>query len=139
MHFYSTSFSSAPHPQNTIYIPSEGSVNVKPGAMLYCQDVTVETGFQDSLFAVFKRFFFGGESFLLNTYKATEGKKGLVKQRTELVRLSDVGEKLLNDLSEAPVEEEDERVFEWLKDYYLKAEKEIGVMLKILLMEYGEC
>ena len=33
---------------------------------------------------------------------------------------------LLDNLSTPEVLEEDEKVFEWLKDYYLRAEKEIG-------------
>ena len=42
------------------------------------------------------------------------------------LRLSEVGKQLLSELEEAPVEEEDKTVFEWLKNYYLKAGKEIG-------------
>ena len=42
------------------------------------------------------------------------------------LRLSDLGKQLLSELEEAPIEEEDKTVFEWLKNYYLKAGKEIG-------------
>lgn len=42
------------------------------------------------------------------------------------VRLSKEGKKLLEDLEQAPVLEEDSTVFEWLKNYYLKAGKVIG-------------
>lgn len=42
------------------------------------------------------------------------------------LRISEVGKQLLSELEEAPVEEEDKTVFEWLKNYYLKAGKEIG-------------
>ena len=53
-----------------------------------------------------------------------KGKKSATK--AELVRLSDKGKKLLDELAEAPVEPDDEKVFEWLKEYYLKAEKDVG-------------
>ncbi len=42
------------------------------------------------------------------------------------LRLSDLGKSLLSEIEEAPIEEEDKTVFEWLKNYYLKAGKEIG-------------
>ena len=42
------------------------------------------------------------------------------------LRLSDLGKNLLSEIEEAPIEEEDKTVFEWLKNYYLKAGKEIG-------------
>lgn len=42
------------------------------------------------------------------------------------LRLSDLGKSLLSEIEEAPIEEEDKMVFEWLKNYYLKAGKEIG-------------
>ena len=42
------------------------------------------------------------------------------------LRISEVGKQLISELEEAPIEEEDKTVFEWLKNYYLKAEKEIG-------------
>ena len=42
------------------------------------------------------------------------------------LRLSEQGKTLISELEEAPVEEEDKTVFEWLKNYYLKAGKEIG-------------
>ena len=42
------------------------------------------------------------------------------------LRIGDVGKQLLSELEEAPIEEEDKTVFEWLKNYYLKAGKEIG-------------
>ena len=42
------------------------------------------------------------------------------------LRLSDSGKNLLSEIEEAPIEEEDKTVFEWLKNYYLKAGKEIG-------------
>ena len=42
------------------------------------------------------------------------------------LRISEVGKQLLSELEEAPIEEEDKTVFEWLKNYYLKAGKEIG-------------
>ena len=42
------------------------------------------------------------------------------------LRLSDLGKGLLSEIEEAPIEEEDKTVFEWLKNYYLKAGKEIG-------------
>lgn len=42
------------------------------------------------------------------------------------LRLSDKGEQMLKLIEEAPNEEEDEKIFEWLKSHYLKAEKEIG-------------
>lgn len=42
------------------------------------------------------------------------------------LRLSDSGKALLSELEEAPVESEDKTVFEWLKNYYIKAGKDIG-------------
>lgn len=42
------------------------------------------------------------------------------------LRLSDEGKHLLSKLEEAPIESEDATVFEWLKNYYIKAGKEIG-------------
>ena len=54
----------------------------------------------------------------------TKGKKN--QDICELVRLSDKGKKLLTELEEAETEEQDKTVFEWLKNYYLKADKEIG-------------
>ena len=42
------------------------------------------------------------------------------------LRISEIGKQLLSELEEAPIEEEDKTVFEWLKNYYLKAGKEIG-------------
>ena len=42
------------------------------------------------------------------------------------LRLSDLGKNLLSEIEEAPIEEEDKTVFEWLKNYYLKAGKDIG-------------
>lgn len=42
------------------------------------------------------------------------------------LRLSDEGKRLITELEEAEVEQEDKTVFEWLKNYYLKAGKEIG-------------
>ena len=47
------------------------------------------------------------------------------------LRLSDVGKALISELEEAEVLEEDKTVFEWLKNYYLKAGKEIGNGAKI--------
>jgi len=48
------------------------------------------------------------------------------------LRLSDAGKTLISELEEAPVEPEDRTVFEWLKNYYLKADKEIGNGAKTL-------
>lgn len=42
------------------------------------------------------------------------------------LRLSDAGKTLISELEEAPVESEDKTVFEWLKNYYIKAGKDIG-------------
>lgn len=42
------------------------------------------------------------------------------------LRLSDAGKTLISELEEVPVEPEDKTVFEWLKNYYLRAGKEIG-------------
>lgn len=44
----------------------------------------------------------------------------------EKIRLSDKGKEILAKLSEADVEEQDKKVFEWLKSFYLKNGKEIG-------------
>ena len=53
--------------------------------------------------------------------------KGSLKENPAYrIRLSKKGKDLLNDLEQAPVEEQDKTVFEWLKNYYLKADKEIG-------------
>ena len=60
----------------------------------------------------------------------TKGKKN--QDIRELVRLSDKGKKLLTELEEAETEEQDKTVFEWLKNYYLKADKEIGNGAKTL-------
>lgn len=59
-----------------------------------------------------------------------KGKKDALKN--ELVRLSAKGKKLLEDIETPDVEEEDRTVFEWLKNYYLKADKEIGNGAKTL-------
>ena len=48
------------------------------------------------------------------------------------LRISEIGKQLLSELEEAPIEEEDKTVFEWLKNYYLKADKEIGNGAKTL-------
>jgi hypothetical protein len=58
---------------------------------------------------------------LLTTVKGRKGDNPLHN-----VRLSKKGKDLLNDLEQAPILEEDKTVFEWLKNYYLKADKEIG-------------
>jgi hypothetical protein len=42
------------------------------------------------------------------------------------VRLSDLGKSLLSELEEAEIAPEDKTVFEWLKNYYIKAGKDIG-------------
>ena len=63
------------------------------------------------------------EELGLITYIKAKNKS---QKSSELVRLSDKGKKLLEDLAEALVEEQDEKVFDWLKDYYLKVDKEIG-------------
>lgn len=60
----------------------------------------------------------------LSLLTSIKGKKG--DNPIYNVRLSDKGKKLLNELGESPVEEDDKTVFEWLKNYYLKVGKEIG-------------
>lgn len=60
----------------------------------------------------------------LGLLMSIKGKKG--DNPALNVRLSKKGKDLLTDLEQAPVEEEDKIVFEWLKNYYLKAGKEIG-------------
>jgi len=42
------------------------------------------------------------------------------------LRLSEKGKKLISELEEAPIEEQDKTVGEWLCKYYLDAGKEIG-------------
>ena len=42
------------------------------------------------------------------------------------LRLSDEGKALISELEEAPVEEEDIKIFDWLKEHYLKLGKDIG-------------
>lgn len=42
------------------------------------------------------------------------------------LRLSDKGRQLIIDVDEVEVEEQDKTVFEWLKNYYLKVDKDIG-------------
>lgn len=53
--------------------------------------------------------------------------KGTKKQTTfEKMRLTTKGKKLLEDFQLFDVLEEDVKVFEWMKDLYLRADKEIG-------------
>ena len=59
-----------------------------------------------------------------------KGKKDVLK--SELVRLSGNGKKLLEDIGTPDVEEEDEKIFEWLKNHYLGLGKEIGNGAKTL-------
>lgn len=58
---------------------------------------------------------------LLTSIKGKKGDNPILN-----VRLSKKGKDLLNDLEQAPVEEQDKTVFDWLKNHYLKADKEIG-------------
>lgn len=59
---------------------------------------------------------------LLSEVKPKNKKESVFK----CLRLSKKGKQLLEDINTPEVLEEDEKVFEWLKNYYLKAEKEIG-------------
>lgn len=56
--------------------------------------------------------------------KSIKGKKG--DSEDSKLRLSDKGKQLLVDLGEAPVLEEDEKIFNWLKNHYVKLGKDIG-------------
>lgn len=62
------------------------------------------------------------EKGFLNEVKARNKKESVYKR----LRLSKKGSELLEDLGTPEVLEEDKKVFEWLKNYYLKADKEIG-------------
>lgn len=62
------------------------------------------------------------EKELLFEVKAKNKRESVYKR----LRLSEKGKKVLSELQEPPVLAEDEKVFEWLKDYYLRAGKEIG-------------
>ena len=56
-----------------IFLNEGESLNVESSAMLACRNVEIETGFNGSLFSVFKRYFFGGESLFQNSFKAKNG------------------------------------------------------------------
>lgn len=79
------------------------------------------------------------QQFLINNLTETKYKRfkelSLVKHIKQAnkkehpyksLRLDKKGEDLLKNIQEAPVEEEDEKVLEWLIDLYKKAGKEIG-------------
>jgi hypothetical protein len=68
------------------------------------------------------------EKGLLSEVKAKSKQESVYKR----LRLSKKGSELLEDLSTPEVLEEDKKVFEWLKNYYLKADKEIGNGAKTL-------
>ena len=56
--------------------------------------------------------------------KSIKGKKS--DSEDSKLRLSDKGKQLLTSLGEAPVLEEDEKIFSWLKNHYLKLGNDIG-------------
>lgn len=60
----------------------------------------------------------------LSLLKSIKGKKG--DNPVYNIRLSDKGKRLLEDIGTPDVEEEDEKIFEWLKNHYLGLGKEIG-------------
>ncbi len=66
----------------------------------------------------------------LKLLTSIKGKKG--DNPMYNIRLSPLGKKLLEDIETPETEEEDKTVFEWLKSYYLKADKEIGNGAKTL-------
>lgn len=61
-----------------------------------------------------------------------------IKQKTKKehpyasLRLSDKGKSFLEDLTSAPIEEEDQKVYDWLSNHYINAGKEIGNRRKTL-------
>lgn len=59
----------------------------------------------------------------LVSYVKPKSKKDLI---FSLARLSDKGKELLNELQEAPIEEQDDKIFLWLSAHYKKLDKDIG-------------
>lgn len=74
------------------------------------------------------------ESYWKESYDRLEGRSLIEYIKTTKkgqhpytgLRLSSAGKKMLLALEEAEVEEEDKKVFEWLKNHYKKLAKEIG-------------
>ena len=101
-------------------IPLYKSKNLKPEDIYYlCAIKQIDKEVLETIpNDVLERF----KSFPLVEY--IKGKKN--EEDWCKIRLNKAGKQLLNDLEEAPVESEDKTVFEWLKNYYLKAGKEIG-------------
>ena len=65
----------------------------------------------------------------LSLLTSVKGKKG--DNPVYNIRLSDKGKELLKDLEEAPINEDDKKVGEWLCNYYLNAGKVIGNKKKL--------
>lgn len=57
-------------------------------------------------------------------YTFIKGKANQAEE--EKIRLSEKGKEVFESLTEADVEEQDKKVFEWLKSYYLQNGKEVG-------------
>jgi subtilisin-like proprotein convertase family protein len=72
------------------------------------------------------------EELLENGFIKTIKVSKKLENSMQVLRITPKGNKILNELETAEVEEEDKKVFDWLKSHYKKIDKEVGNGAKTL-------